>query len=169
MRQWGAWCVHFHWAVVADRFECVGLQVHSDRRNKTCPLPRSATPQPVTAALIRSLPVARLIDAERIRQRDYLARTFRGRMQPASAGGRRAIEELERQWEPGRAGRRPIYGAEHFRQVAAAYSEAVAGGAAPTRAVAERWTVSHSTAAKWVAEARRRGELPATEKGRPRA
>jgi hypothetical protein len=52
-------------------------------------------------------------------------------------------------------------------EVAAVYSDAVERRHHPTEAVAARWKVAHSTAAKWVMRARREGHLPATRrKGR---
>lgn len=46
-----------------------------------------------------------------------------------------------------------------LRGVAEVYRAAIADGDAPTKAVAERYRVSHRTAGRWVSEARRRGEL----------
>jgi hypothetical protein len=47
----------------------------------------------------------------------------------------------------------------HLRQVSEVYRAALAEGEAPTIAVREHFRVSHSTAARWVGEARRAGEL----------
>lgn len=55
---------------------------------------------------------------------------------------------------------------EHLQQVADVYHQAGVKGEPPTRAVADGFGVSHSTAAKWVGHARREGLLPATVKGR---
>lgn len=50
-----------------------------------------------------------------------------------------------------------------LREVAEVYRKAYAEGEAPTQAVSEHFKVSHRTAARWVAEARKAGELgPAT-------
>ncbi|MDH6125917.1 hypothetical protein [Kitasatospora sp. GP82] len=56
---------------------------------------------------------------------------------------------------------------EHLARVAAAYRDAVAGGLAPTKAVAELFGASHSTAARWVGMARTQGYLGAATPGRP--
>jgi len=53
----------------------------------------------------------------------------------------------------------------HLEDVAAVYREALENGAGPTRAVANHFDVSHSTAAKWVGKARRHGALRSTTKG----
>ena len=57
-------------------------------------------------------------------------------------------------------------GADHYATVAKVYSEAVRTGAAPTKAVADAFTLSRSAAAKQVARARERGFLPRTTRGR---
>jgi hypothetical protein len=60
----------------------------------------------------------------------------------------------------------PRYGPAHFALVSQVYREAVAGGSAtPTRAVAATFSISRSTAAKWVARARGLGLLAATSRG----
>ena len=46
------------------------------------------------------------------------------------------------------------------------YTEAYARGGYPTRAVVDKWSVSKSTAAEWVARARELGFLGQTEQGR---
>ncbi|MCU1451928.1 MAG: hypothetical protein JWN46_74 [Acidimicrobiales bacterium] len=52
-----------------------------------------------------------------------------------------------------------------LQQVSSTYREAAADGA-PTRAVSEKYSVAHSTAARWIAEARKRGFLTHTTRGR---
>lgn len=47
----------------------------------------------------------------------------------------------------------------HLGEVVRIYQEAVEGGRPPTREVAELFEVAHSTAAKWVGQARREGIL----------
>jgi hypothetical protein len=57
-------------------------------------------------------------------------------------------------------GRKPVYGSDHFEEVARIYNEHwQKGGRAPTKAVADRFRVSKSAAAKWVARAREMGLL----------
>jgi hypothetical protein len=48
---------------------------------------------------------------------------------------------------------------EHLEEVAKVYRRADAAGAPPTRAVEQAFSTSHSTAAKWVAHARKQGIL----------
>lgn len=48
---------------------------------------------------------------------------------------------------------------ELLEQVAETYRQAYAAGDPPTQAVSAKFTVSHSTAGRWVVEARRRGAL----------
>jgi len=63
--------------------------------------------------------------------------------------------------------RLPLYGLDHFAEVAQLYRRAwLADDPAPTKRVAERWSVSWSAAAKWVARARGLGHLGKTEKRR---
>lgn len=58
-----------------------------------------------------------------------------------------------------RGGKRRIT-IEHLAEVATIYKLAKEEGKPPTRAVQERFSVSHSTAAKWVGAARRENLLP---------
>lgn len=60
------------------------------------------------------------------------------------------------------AGRRNRITDDLLREVADIYNNANEIGAAPTRAVAEHFQKSHSTAAKWVGSARRKGFLEAS-------
>lgn len=55
---------------------------------------------------------------------------------------------------------------QHLGAVAAVYRAARKEGLGPTTAVSHHFEVPHSTAAKWVALARKQGHLPATVKGR---
>ena len=67
-----------------------------------------------------------------------------------------------------RRGGVPLYQPEHFASVAETYRAAfAAGSAAPTKAVAQAFSVSRSTAAKWVARAREMGLLGEGVAGRP--
>lgn len=54
---------------------------------------------------------------------------------------------------------------EHLKAVATVYLQALKNGDGPTRAVANHFGIPHSTAAKWVARARREGDLNPTIKG----
>jgi hypothetical protein len=59
----------------------------------------------------------------------------------------------------GAARRRGPLKAEELTQIASTYRDALAAGEAPTRAVSARYGVARSTAGRWIAEARRRGQL----------
>lgn len=58
-----------------------------------------------------------------------------------------------------RAGRPPVYGPEHYAEVADEARAARAAGKSARRAIAERWAVSETTADKWMREARMLGLL----------
>lgn len=64
-----------------------------------------------------------------------------------------------------RSGRRNRLTDAHLRAVAEVYLTADKCGLPPTRTVADRFTVPHSTAAKWVGHARKRGILGAAVSG----
>jgi hypothetical protein len=75
-------------------------------------------------------------------------------------------EEGERRVSPRRPGRRPLYGLDHFEEVARIYRDAIADlDPAPRRRVKERMNTSLSNAAKWIARCRELGLLPPTSPG----
>jgi len=55
---------------------------------------------------------------------------------------------------------------KHLEAVASVYRSANEEGLPPTQAVAQHFKTSHSTAARWVGMARKRGLLPPTEPGK---
>jgi hypothetical protein len=62
-----------------------------------------------------------------------------------------------------RGGRPPVYGDEHYREIAERYAQAWRNGDRhPTLTIAKEKFASRSTAAKWVSTARKRGFLGAT-------
>ncbi len=65
-----------------------------------------------------------------------------------------------------RTGRRNRITDEHLQAVVEVYRTADADGLPPTRTVSDRFEVPHSTAAKWVGHARKRGFLGAAVIGR---
>ncbi|MGE7388684.1 hypothetical protein ACQKM2_24750 [Streptomyces sp. NPDC004126] len=97
---------------------------------------------PLTATAIRRLPLDRLLKA---------------------AAEARA-EETRARVEPSAAGRPYGGGEEHAAQVAEVYRWAVEHGMPPRRAIATRWARSEATAGRWIAEARRKGLIPARER-----
>lgn len=68
--------------------------------------------------------------------------------------------------EPASTNKRHRITRSHLEEVAQAYSSALKTGEPPTRAVANAFVTSHSTAARWVALARETGFLSATTPGR---
>lgn len=58
-----------------------------------------------------------------------------------------------------RAGRPPAHSPEHYAQVAAVARQARASGESARRRIGERWTVSQTTADKWMRQARDLGLL----------
>lgn len=175
------WRVTLRLALVRGRAELVGLEVRGYREEGLDDdLPTlDQDPPVVTAELIRSIPVGRLVDDARAGRSRGL-RIDAALEQAAETGMLRRLEpgeplpehlqRLAEAYQAGpRRGRPPEYGPEHFAEVARVYAAAWRLGRAPTRAVAERWTVSKATAAKWVARARRLGLLPKTSRGRAAA
>jgi hypothetical protein len=129
--------------------------------------------QPVTATLVRSLPVAGLINAARAERfaaagGEVAAAVDAGQDLDVTRG---LVDSLRAQAEPWaeRTPGRPVeLGAKHYGAVAAVYSAALAGRNAPLLAVQRTWTVSRPTASRWVRAARDAGLLPPTDRGRAR-
>lgn len=129
---------------------------------------RPPTAQPITSIGLR-LPLGTMLSA-------YIARRRRTADIVAAAPSfppnlRRSARKVLRQINsaaPERPrGRPPLYGREHYEDVAATYLDALASGRPTTQAVAARFGVSDSAASKWVATARHTwGLLPRTSKGR---
>lgn len=134
----GTWRVVIHLTDGPEgRSECKGFELHP-----------TTDAQRVTATVVRALPIGRLIAS---------ALAMNGDEAP----------EVRPDLAPGGAGRPPLE-ESHFALVARAYAWAwVAGVPNPTQFVADRYGVSHSTAAKWVAKSRRLGLLEATRPGVP--
>jgi hypothetical protein len=111
---------------------------------------------PISARLLRSIPIAECIQAaiasaavREERRSNEIAYTF---------GGRDITEQMEH------ARAAPRNSDEHLRAVAEVYSRA---DEKPTQAVQDAWPFnSYSTASRWVMQARRRGFLPPTTRGR---
>lgn len=161
------WAVRLEWQVVEGRAECVRCHVYPAVEQDPHELgllgdpgrvDRSERPEPVTTSLLRSLPLGRLVEEGRRQHRDAGA--------ALESAGATLTPEQRAAWKAGGAGRPPEYGPEHFERVADVYSRAWAAAKPPTKAVAARWGVEQSTAAKWVARTRRLGLLAPTSRGR---
>ena len=190
-RRKGPWSLSFHWAEIDGRQECVGIEIWSGyewHREYTDEAKRElidelrripgAVPATLTAGGLR-IPFTSLIETARRellemhRQaatmledggRDDLA----DRMQTIAARFDKQGTASRRTASRGR-GRPRQYPPEHFVEVAEVYKAAWNDGDRhPTRAVAKKFGVSDSTAAKWVARARADGALEQTKgPGRP--
>jgi hypothetical protein len=134
------------WGQIGGRWEPVAIQVKTVRPEQT---------GPITGTLIRSIPLGRLVDQARVEQLGLAQRaTFKG--EPPQG----FVEAWGR-------GEKPRLGVEHYRRVADIYLAAFAAGASPTKAVAEVFHVSTSTAGSWVSRARNKhGLLPKTPMGK---
>lgn len=82
--------------------------------------------------------------------------------------GREQIEAaMGAVWEAATPRRRRIVTPDLLAQVAEVYRAALRDGRPPTAAVAEQFTVSHSTAARWVREARQQQHLGPAQGPKP--
>lgn len=165
----GPWTITLWFGEVQGRMECVGFDVRAFR---TLPDGRPAgyfdrDPEPLLASRLREIPFRRLVN-------EHLEQFAEHLTDVSEQGGREALgvekplQALAHTPSRKRAGRRPEYGPDHFRDVARIYSAAYTAGLdSPTQTVADRFQVSKSTAAKWVAQARHQmGFLPPTSRGR---
>lgn len=176
----GPWALRLTTAIVDDRPAVVGVELYAVDPEL---IRQNAQGWPTLAAHLVPRVTERITTAgmrvplaERLAA--YLARTKKSDEIIANA----APDQIPARWrefarerlasikhaESARRGRPPLYGREHFERVAAVYNEALRSGAMPPLgAVARAWTVSESTAAKWVSRCRRTfGLLPPTTPGR---
>ncbi len=150
----GPWLVTMKLAEVNGRLECASITLSVDD------FPQHV----VNASTSRDLPFGLLLDM--VRATNSLPGTY-----TEDEGEReRRRRAVHRAWERARSkhrgGRPPEYGAEHFLAVAECYREAFERGN-PTQAVAAKWQVQTSTAAKWVSRARNEfGLLAPTTRGK---
>jgi hypothetical protein len=155
----GPWWVTLYWQVIGGRSECTGMSIRSSAPRGTQGFPPNYLPKPgtpLTASVLRKLPVGGLIEHNRAAVAEMLLPADReGRAQRVYAPRGRGLTRVT----PERLGR-----------VADIYSRAWrANSMTPTKAVAEAEGVSPSTAAKLVARARAEGLLPPTRPGRASA
>lgn len=142
--------LHFEWR--EGRWECVEVNVKMVSEHL----------RPITTSVLRSLPIAGLIEKHRPGSVESLT--------TADMDGTIYTTEHDYRSKPKpQGGRPPEYGPEHWEKVAQVYREAFAKNRTPTRAVARRFKVTPSAAAKWVAQCRERGLLPRTTRGKARA
>lgn len=173
----------------------VDIRAFDDLTGVVRPIAGDGELTPVTATLLRALPLGRLIDENRssfapsaqwialgTEQRKAVLAAAREAgvdldrsgprewMAAAPAGLLAEINEDQqvRPWVRDRpkGGRPPTYPPDHYRKVAVVYREAYARGEAPRQAVASHFDVAETTAAKWIVRARKLGALRRTSRGR---
>lgn len=142
------WIILLRWAETGERTECAGFDLRQAPGNT----------EPITATLMRQIPVASIINDQRRRRIEAL------REMTNSPYFSKELQAKAKRAEVAytKAGR-PRYPQDHWQRVADVYAEAYAAGEYPTRAVAEAFTVSPSAAAKWVSRCRQKGLLGPTE------
>jgi len=155
----GPWLVTV-WSDLHDGMpRCVGIEVKSFKDiTGDGDLDPAYEPRELTAAGLRAVPLGLMVRRAHSQAADAYARA-------AEAVPDRAAELLAVSARFDAAGPPRRYGAEHWREVAAVYSEAANRGA-PTEAVRRHFHLSKSAAAKQVARCREMGLLPPTSRGR---
>jgi hypothetical protein len=158
---WNDRRIEARFAMVDGRLECVGLEIGPavDPDETFRVDAKGSELRPLTAAEMR-FPLRRVVDTARgaaimVREgTDDFAADMRELAADADA---LAAAKQEPSKRPGRP---PQYDRDHYRRVAEIYRDHEAsGGRTPTKAVQEKFKVTKSTAAKWVARARQLGEL----------
>ena len=159
--------------------ECVGFSVKEGDWFADDP---SEPAHIITAQMVRTLPVGRFIEETRRDKAetagvvaDYLQREApniqaRDTRIDGNEQHYREVAELlrerSRRFKATAGGRPRMWGDDHYREVAEVYAAAWRSGPSPTKSVERQFQVSHSTAARWVHECRKRGFLGPTEKRR---
>lgn len=160
------------WAEVGGRSEVIGVNIRSYEQIFGDIASGSAKAEPMhpsgfatmSAAVWRSLPIGQKIGRARRGHQKVLQRIAEHAPQLMDDKSRRDLKA--HQTSSGGRGRPPLYGRDHYAKVAEFYRAAWRAGRAPTTAVAKRWQVEPSTAAKWVKRAREEGLLGETVPGK---
>jgi hypothetical protein len=160
----GPWQVTLSWAWVQDRAECVAFTL--------APV-QDAEVEPISATLLRKVPVMRLVTQARRKRFEraggsLLEALDDGQDLDVGAGLEASLRAQAAGWEQRRPGRPATLNREHYGKVAGVYSSARVAGQPPLVAVQRRWQVARPTASRWIAAARELNLLPATERGRAR-
>ncbi len=145
----GPWLLAFHWQVVDGRAECVGLDLRSSLPHHGHPLSagyrgilrRKGTP--LTATLLRTIPVGQLVAEQREGLHDILGGPA---FDPAGA-------------------RRPRSTPARLTEAAVVYQQAWSAGTSTTRAVQDHFSISAGAARKLIWQSRDAGLLPETQSG----
>ncbi len=156
----GPWHVVTIWAVVETRIECIGFEFSAADLDY---------PVPIVPSWIRDVRLGEIIENDRTALNEQMARMIQRARRAAGREheGDTPVVEATPLKVP-RSGRPVQLGDDHYREVAAIYSEAHAAGQPPVVAVQRQKPASYSTASRWVTEARRRGFLAPTRRGKPR-
>lgn len=182
----GPYRIEIHLAVVAGRLECVGLLIGhlggfafgADSQDYLGAegfkrVPYNAHQPPIPAALLRDIKLPDLIEEAIGDNPETLEKWSKSDphqwledYEDMPQKARNSLAAIEARKKPkGRKGHPP----GHWIEVAAVYTKAYKRQQAPTKAVADHFGVSKSTAAKYVAKARHLGLLPETKRGIPSA
>jgi hypothetical protein len=145
----GPWELRITWEDVEGRWEPVGTQISR------------IDGAPITAEGLRSLRWGSITDQAR-------PGPMRTGVSYVEEGERVSVWGPMIGWDQSRRGRPPLYGPEHYAEVARVYRAAFAENRTPTRIVARHFKVTPTTAAKWVARCRELGLLPPTSRGKAR-
>jgi hypothetical protein len=136
------WGVHFWWALIDGRYEPVEVRIIGTGRQR-----------PVTAETLRRIPLGGLVREMRKRHVESVTRSARETRS-------RKAKERYRDAAVRFGGHRGVaLTADDLHEVARVYSDARLRGDPVTRAVADRFHISTSTAAKRIMRARRAGFL----------
>jgi hypothetical protein len=188
----GPFRLRLYWGIVDGRVECVGLELTSvrnpdmpwdasygdpekpetwrkmDEPGEWSPPGFAPDPTPVTTSLLRSLNLHTIVEDTKQWTADfheYFLTRHPELLADLSRDISRREEELEAVQRLRGKKRRGRYGPDHWASVARTYLRALPTGA-PTTAVAKKFSVSKSTAAKWVRKTRDLGFLGETQKGK---
>ena len=155
----GPWLVTLDLQIVRGRLEATGVTISPRARLKR------QSPIPLTSTDLR-LPLGRLVQqagSEHVAVQKAVAQM--ASWPPESPPGP-DVEAEDIPTPGGRHRRRPEYDQEHYVNVARTYQRGLIATGRPTLAVKQELQISYSLAAKFVGEARHRGLLPSTTRGR---
>jgi hypothetical protein len=151
--------VEVRFAEVRGRLICIGLEVGPHvvdipNKGETFVNVQDSDLRPLAATDIR-MPLRRLVDLALEHAVMVRAGSDNFATDVEMLARDAAVLDAARSEPRKRTGRPPAYSPEHYAQVARVYREHErTGGRTPTKAVQDRFSVSKSAAAKWVARAR---------------
>jgi hypothetical protein len=136
----------------------IGLQASKD-----------SYPRWLSSDLVRDVPLHRIDSAVALStgfRRDLLERIDEDQPSDLDKAFKRAYSEAPRTLTRLERPKRSELSDEFFRKVATAYRWAVAAGLPPGKTIAHDSGIPQGTVARWIAEARAKGFLPAAEPGK---